>query len=239
MPPKYVIPALRRKYIRGHIGSGGRNYVNYNPTGRRYKVKGNLPRRVARLENHVNPVSKYQDVSVTLAVPNVFNYQEFTSIQGETILVSSGDSIRSQNSIHLNNLSLDFSLFYNTATTFTSVLTRIIIFKWDDNTLPQDFDVLDYNQVGGPNVFAFYNRLNKHRYKILYDDKVVLGSQALSNIPFQKHWRTNIKLGWVCDFASTTASSGKGGRVFMIVLSEDTGLNPPHLTVNSRLTFEG
>lgn len=221
--PGRVPKAYRKQYM----------FVDDPPTVKSVaKKERKLAKQVNTLRRHVNIQSKYKDQIATGIISSTFGYLDLTAIAGGT-----GDSQRSSSNIKLNSVQLDFLITGNAASTFTSNINRFIVFQWNDNTLPQDVDILDNTQIA-PGVQGFYSQNNKHRYRILYDKMVELGNQALSQIPFEKHWKVYIKLKNECDYASTALTSGKGGRIFLMYLNDDsTFLDDQNITVVSRLRF--
>lgn len=211
-----------------------------NMTKRRRRIKQVLTRNQKRevlnlIENKVEDKieSKYIDLQFNFSVTNVPTISSLTSI-GTGLTANN----RIGNKVELQNISLKFQCLLADTTNYM----RIVIFQWieDAKNFPSWVDLFEFNTAGLPTTQA--ERMSPYTldtgkqgsFRILYSNEMQLDTD--NSVQLIKSY-INKGFRKVIDFDSTLSNRGTG-HIYMMALSDSSGIPHPNLAGYVRIRFK-
>ncbi len=184
------------------------------------ELAGKAVAGVKYLKGLVNVEFKRHDLSGAVVASSTATLTQLSLIaQGDTALLRDGNSIRLK--------SLLFKYCLTQHATAVNTFTRVIAFRWDDDTAP-----LESNILASEAIESSLNIDLSHKYHILFDQMNVQSDVSTTARYRSIYKKINIKAKY--DGAAST--DGQTGQVWLLTLSNEA-TNTPTLTISSRIRF--
>lgn len=206
----------------------------YGKKRRRKKKLTNMDRRTMRLANQVveQKLSRVQELKLydkEIQPGTNVSSSGFLTILTNTISPGDGPTNREGASVMMKSLLVR----YNLIGADTTNILRVIIFRWLDDTMPvvtSVLDVLSTSLIVWPTCPINFD--NRKKISVLYDQLHALTDTASNSSQVEKLYiKRNLKINWKKD------NSEDGGHIYLLAISDSTGLSHPTIHAQSRLRF--
>lgn len=138
------------------------------------------------------------------------------------------DQVREGDECYLRSLQMRGTLHFNTATTASAQIFRIILFQWLQNDPPIASDILANTTYG---MTAQYRKDNNQNYKILYDKVMVVHADT----PV-KYFKFNVIRGFKKKLKFMAGTTQGSNQIWFLNVS-DAGANPPSYSFLSTVNY--
>lgn len=192
----------------------------YNKKYSAQELAGKAFAGVKYLKGLINTEFKRHDLSGAVTCSSTATLTQLSLIaQGDTALLRDGNSCKFKS--HL------FKYCLTQNATAVNTFSRLIVFRWDDDTAPLESNILASEAIESP-----YNIDLSHKYRVIFDDLITM-SDVSTTAKYKSHYnKMNIKGKW----DGAAATDGQTGQIWLLSLSTEA-TNVPILTISSRLRF--